>query len=462
MPDAERDSRIDRPRLVTIAVLGLALLGTTGTARADRIIVRGGGQLKGKLIPDKAHPGQLHYIGEVGKTPMVFKNDQIIQVIPEKSVLDDYIVKLAEERTSAQAEYDLGSWCEENHLADLAQFHYELALKRDSTFESAHKKLGHVALGGRWLNADEVKEAQGMVKYKGRWMTPEEKERRELVAASAAEGNVWVKRLRALREAYLSGPAKRAEEAERRLLAIDEPAAVGPVLRVLGEDSLPGLRILAARVLASIPGPEAGSALVGRLLSEEDPSVRQATMNELARRESSEILPSLAQGLRSAHHEVINRTAWALGNLDVAVAVPKLIQALITVEQEVVMVDPGGPSAPGSGISAGSGPGFSSYSGGTYPVLTGPVVGPGVVAYGATGVPYGAPAGSSIGGGGGSGSLRGPVARLVQVEHRNEEVLAALVKLTRRDFGFDVATWKQWVATSFKVEKAPSRRVREP
>ncbi len=461
MPEAQRVLRDGRLRITTIVILGF-VVGTPNAAEADRIMVRGGGQLKGKLIPDKVNPGQSLYIGETGKTPMVFKKDQIVQVIPEKSALDDYVVKLAEDRPTAQAEYDLGVWCEENALGDLAQHHFDLAVKRDSTFDAAHRKLGHVALGGRWLNADEVKEAQGMVKYKGRWMTLEEKERRELLAASSAESNVWVKRIRGLREAYLAGPARRAEEAERRLLAIDEPAAVGPVLRILGDDSLPVLRTLAARVLSAIPGPEAGSALIGRILTEEDPAVRQATMNEVARRDSAEILPSLAQGLRSAHHEVINRSAWALGHLNVAVAVPKLIQSLITVEQEVVMVDPGGPSAPGTGMNVGSDPGFSSYSGGTYPVLTGPVVGPGVVAYGATGVPYGAPAGSSIGGGGGSGSLRGPVARLIQVEHRNDEVLAALVKLTGRDFGFDVATWKQWVATSFKVEKAPSRRVREP
>ncbi len=95
-------------------------------------------------------------------------------------------------------------------------------------------------MGGRWLNADEVKEAQGMVKYKGRWVTPEEKERREHAGRDRRRGHSWVKQIKLLRDAYLAGPAERSQEAERRLLAIEEPVAIGPVLKVLGDDPIPG------------------------------------------------------------------------------------------------------------------------------------------------------------------------------------------------------------------------------
>jgi len=91
---------------------------------------------------------------------------------------------------TAQEEYELGVWCEEHNLKDLALVHFEQTLKRDSTYEGAHKKLGHVQMNGRWLNADEVKEAQGLIKYKGRWVTPEEKERKEALAATAGRGFV--------------------------------------------------------------------------------------------------------------------------------------------------------------------------------------------------------------------------------------------------------------------------------
>ena len=454
MTEAHHDIKATR-RALLIPILPLLLSLVGLTARADKIILRGGGQLKGKLIPDPAHPGQSLFLGESGKTPMVFKQDQIVQVSAEKSGLDEYVILLAKERPTAEAEFELGAWCDAHKLTDLAVVHYELAVRNDRTYEPAHRKLGHVLLGGRWLDFDEVKVAQGMVKFKGRWMTPEEKERREMLATSAAEGNAWVKRIRALREGYLNGPIERSKEAERRLLAIDTPQAIGPILKILGEDPVPSLRILAARIVGPISSPEATAGLVGRLLAEEDEAVRQATISELSHRDLAEVVPLLTRGLRSTHHDVVNRSGWALGVLNASLTVPKLIPALVTIESEVVIGDAG------PGFNAASpAPGFASYSGGSYPVLSAPVVGPGVVGYGATAVPYGPSAGSSIGGG--PGASRGPVSKLVQVEHRNDEVLAALVKLTGHDFGYDIASWKRWVATSFKVETAPSRRVREP
>jgi hypothetical protein len=241
-------------------------------------------------------------------------------------------------------------------------------------------------------------------------------------------------------------------------MAIDEPAAILPVLKVLADDSIPNVRVLAARVLAVIPGTEASTALVGRLLGEEDEFVRQETMNELKRRDASEVAPLLAKGLRSSAHQIVNRAAWALGNLNALAAVPSLIPALITYEYQVVIVD-SGPSAP----TGAAGAGFASYSSRAIPILLPPVVGPGVVAYGATSVPSGPGPGQSIGGGGGGGGASGgPTPRLVQIENRNDEVRAALVKLTGRDFGYDIPVWKQWMATSFRVEPKPSRRVPEP
>ncbi len=431
---------------------------------ADRISLRQGQPIKGKLITDKTNPSQYLLICEVGKTPMVIKKDQVVQVTPEKSPLDEYVVRLEKDRPDAEAEFLLGTWCEDHHLKDLASVHYDLAVKRDSTFEPAHQKLGHVLMNGRWLNGDEVKEAQGMVKFQGRWMTPEERERRELLASKAAEGSSWSRRIKVLREGYLSPQRTKSEEAERRLLAIDEAIAVGPVLKVLGEDPLPAVRAMASKVLGGIPGPEASNGLVGRFLIEEDEAVRQVTMNELARRDRSEILPLLGRSLRSAHHEIVNRSAWGLGNLNVTEAVPRLIPALITIEHELMMVESGGSGGGGGiGFNSSNGSGGPLIGGRTtsIPILTGPAVAPGAVAYGATSVPFIGANGSGYGVGSGGGS-RGSTLKLVPIEYRNDEVLRALIKLTGKDFGYDIPTWKQWLATSFKIDTPPARRVREP
>ncbi len=461
----------DRSRHRSFAFLAFALVGfvwSSGIARADRILLRGGGQVKGKLVPDKARPGELLLIGEVGRTPMVLKRDQVIQVTPEKGPLDEYVVLLAKDRPTAEAEFALATWCEEHGLRDLAQAHYAATLKRDSSFAEAHEKVGHVQMDGRWLDADQVKEAQGMVKYKGRWMLPEEKERRESQVAMAAEGAGWAKRIKLLRDSYQAGPESRSMDAERRLLEIREPVAVVPVLRVLGEDPVPFFRALAAKILGAIPGPEADRGLVSRLLAETEQPVREATMSELNRRAVADIAPILARALRSPRPEVVNRAAWGLARMNAVAAVPKLIPSLITIEYRVVMS--GGSEAQGSlGASFGSvdaapAGGYSGYGGGALPVLTPPVVGPGVVAYGATSIPYGALDGAGIaaGTGGLSSSARVPTPRMVSIEHHNAEVHAALVQMTGRDFGFDIPSWKRWMATSFRVETSPTRKVPQP
>ncbi len=99
MADAHRHAR---PTLVIGMILLMAWLsiGPGREARADRITIRGGGQIKGKLVSDPAHPGQWLYFGEVGKTPMVFKKDQIVQVLPEKSALDDYVLLREQARST--------------------------------------------------------------------------------------------------------------------------------------------------------------------------------------------------------------------------------------------------------------------------------------------------------------------------------------------------------------------------
>src|SRR4051812_34706808 len=123
MPDGDRDARTAFP--IGVLLVGWLCLGSTGgEAKADRITLRSGEQHKGKLIPDKAHPGQWLLLGEVGKTPMSLKKEQVVQVTPEKSALDEYVVLREKDRPTADAEYQLGAWCEEHNLKDLAQVHY--------------------------------------------------------------------------------------------------------------------------------------------------------------------------------------------------------------------------------------------------------------------------------------------------------------------------------------------------
>ena len=114
-----------------------------------------------------------------GRKPLSFRKGQILEVVSKASALDDYFDKKKKAPETPQGQFDLGIWCEQNKLTDLAKLHFEGALAIDKSFEPAHKKLGHVYHGGYWVTRDELNSIQGLVKYKGRWVSAEERAQRE-------------------------------------------------------------------------------------------------------------------------------------------------------------------------------------------------------------------------------------------------------------------------------------------
>src|SRR3954470_11798424 len=83
-----------RPRIIPILIgLGAAIIGVDAAtgARADRIKLRGGGQVRGKLLPDPQDPDRRTILTETGKTPLSFQKAQILEVQPEPGPLDEYL-----------------------------------------------------------------------------------------------------------------------------------------------------------------------------------------------------------------------------------------------------------------------------------------------------------------------------------------------------------------------------------
>ncbi len=403
---------------------------------------------------------------ETGKTPLSFQKAQVVRVAAEPSALDEYLARRDKAPATAAGQYELGLWCEEHKLPDLAEVHYEAAVAKDKAFAPAHQKLGHVLVGDRWLTGDELREAQGLVKYKGRWVPKEERDRREAAAAAGAEQASWARRIRLLRQAIVAGPEDRRREAEEQLAEIRDPIAVAPLVRVLGDDT-PDLRTMLDHVLGAIPGPEAASALVVRMLDEADPEVRHATLAELGRRTEPNVVPGLVRALRSSNPAVVNRAAWTLAQLGAVAAVPQLVPALITTQYRVVLDDGGGAAAggyvstPPSPVAGGAPVAYNGSSIGLpdRPGDRPPGRSPSAPARCRTPTRPIRPATVTYGNASGSS---GPEPKVVTYSYQNVEVLHALVKLTGRDFGFDIPAWRRWVSTSFRADAAPARRVPQP
>jgi hypothetical protein len=301
-----------------------------------------------------------------------------------------------------------------------------------------------------------------LVKYKGRWVTAEEKTKREDADKVTAAQGSWLRRIRMLRTALINGTGDRRREAEAQLMAIRDPDAVVPLVRVFGQDEAPR-RILLALILSTIGGREATAALVQRVLDEPDSEVRSVTFDHLKQRGDAGVTSRFLRALGREEVPVINRAAWALGNLNAVEAVPQLVTVLVTSEDRIVVPPLGGGSmaAPNAPVAP---PGVVPRAYGNFGAVisTPPMVSNGAVAAGMGVVPYYA-APSFVPGGNYAGPGR-PIqdAHVETFTYRNVEVLGALQKLTNQDFGYDVQAWRRWVTRSFNPHPRPSRRVPQP
>jgi hypothetical protein len=246
------------------------------------------------------------------------------------------------------------------------------------------------------------------------------------------------------------------------LMAIRDPDAVVPLLRVFGQDEAPR-RILLSLVLSTIAGPEATAGLVQRVLDEADPEVRTITFDHLRQRDDSRVAGRFVRALGNEDVKVINRAAWALGNLNAVDSVPQLVSVLITSEERIVVPPLDGGSIPGPNIPVAPGLVPRAYNNFGVVATTPPMVSNGAVAMGLGVVPWYATTPGAIPGGMAALPSKPPQdAHVETFTYRNVEVLNALQKLTGQDFGYDIGAWRRWITSSFNPHPNPSRRVPQP
>lgn len=402
--------------------------------------------MKGHVYADPDQPDRVFVLTESIEKPFVLERDRIIEIIQEDDAFDAYYARRDSVPATAEAQYQFGLWCDANRLRALAEAHYRRAIALDKDHLEARKKLGHVLHDGTWMTYDEQRRAQGLVQYKGRWVSQKALDRIATREESESERASWARQVEVLVLNLNSGKADESSEAERQLRAIQEAAAIPALVKALASGA-PRQRIMLAQILGPIGGPEARRALMRMLLAEEAKAVRDVIVDALVQRAEPEIGPELIALLASKDTLRIGQAARALAELNVQAAVPRLIEVVMRVERRPVIVPSTESRSPLLNFTLNE----------SIPILTGPVVAPGAVAYGATSVPFGSGVvlGSGI-------TQSSPTMKIVTFVQRNPEVLAALQSLTGRNFGYDQAAWKRWQRTSFRAEAQPLRRVPQP
>jgi HEAT repeat protein len=237
----------------------------------------------------------------------------------------------------------------------------------------------------------------GLSRYEGAWRTRQEIELLERADREAATAREWKARIEKLRS-RLERPDE-AERAKEELGAVSDPAAAPAVAAVLAQEPSQLVRGLFVEALGRTRSQDAFATLVAVALDHPDPETRLAATEQLAAIAPDVAAPRLVAALGSADNAQVNRAAEALGRLGVVSVAPALVASLET--QHVTVPGAGGQPGPmsvtftpsGSGLSMGGGP------------------------------------------------------KPVRVKARNEQVLAALVQLTGANFQWDIAAWREWLAT---------------
>lgn len=241
---------------------------------------------------------------------------------------------------------------------------------------------------------------RGFLRHRGSWRTPQEIELLEQRDRASLAQKEWKPKLERLRK-QLDKPAQ-AERAAEEIRGIADPAAVPALAAALAKEDSREVRGWYVESLGRIRGPDAFMALVAVGLDHADPETRIAAVERLAAIDPRAAAAPYAAALRSTDNPRVNRAAEALGRLRVAATVPALVAALQTEHVVVTGGDGGGPGQVSTTFSSAGDSGLSM--GGNGPKST-------------------------------------------KVLARNDRVLDALVALTGKNFGWDVAAWKAWLAS---------------
>lgn len=185
-----------------IAVVSLLTLAPA-LAQADSVFLKGGGEIKGEIVEQRA--GAV--VVEVGPGRITVPMSTVVRIVSNESDLGRYQARAAVlDPRDVTGWLDLALWAASRGLGTQAREAYERVLAVDPQNSAAHLGLGDVRLGNHWVSVAESNRARGLVEFEGMWVTPEERQ------ARIAERAVLAQERQAIREAEA-----RAREAEARV-----------------------------------------------------------------------------------------------------------------------------------------------------------------------------------------------------------------------------------------------------
>jgi hypothetical protein len=312
----------------------LPILLFAAAARADIIYLKNG-QLEGKVIGREN--GRVKIRIATSQIVTTIDEDDILGIEPRRTPRDIYLSMADQVRPDdAEAHYALAMWCRDHGLKDEMTAELVATLKLDPDHERARGELGYVKTEDGWKTREEAMRAKGMVRVKGRWMTPAEAEKLE----QEEKHKKLLLGINAVVYRIHSGSAATARRMEEALAQFDHPALAWKIARLL-EDRDAVVRRAACASLAAMNYAQAAPELARLAIVDPAETVREAALDaaiDLSPERSANTLYDLIAKARlktvrsRADQKVLKRVyrriALALDRIGDIRSVPFLIEIL--------------------------------------------------------------------------------------------------------------------------------------
>jgi len=229
-------------------IVSLVLLA--GVASADDIYAAQGGRPFATDVMVVDEGGEKVIYVDKSLKRRSFPKKMIGRIEKQRSIVHEFVER-QEAARDADAVADLAAWATKNKFhKDVIRSLYERALTLDKNHDAANQALGRVQYRGEWMTPDErdrrqaddeaaAKRAAGLVKWKDQWVTPEDKAKLEQGfrkyegrwmtedEIKSAQGFVkykgqWIKK-EDLEVMQLLGPARQDTGLGKRLQLVQSP-----------------------------------------------------------------------------------------------------------------------------------------------------------------------------------------------------------------------------------------------
>lgn len=267
--------------------------------RRDEVTLHSGHVLYGSVTKSGSqNAGELELRLEDG-TKLILNRELYRSWKPEPTALAEYRSRAAQATRTADSQWELAKWCEEQKLKPETDTHARIVIQLDPEHELARRVLGHQRIRDRWEDPEEAKRAQGYVKVDGRWVDPDISEIEKLTQEYRNKQVTWKKELNVLFK-QATGSGRNRDEAARKILAIRDAEAVESLVERLTQTKpevtpLPQ-RTAILEVLCEIPTLSSSNALLDYYMtSTDDQEGRDRAIQTLAKRPAHK--PQMAKRL---------------------------------------------------------------------------------------------------------------------------------------------------------------------